>query len=207
DAGRGLTSFTKEVRTVRCPDSDGVRNIVLVDTPGCNNSFMTDSQVLAEIAWWLIKVYEKNIKLHGILYFHPISVYTIRETAARNYNIFKELWGKDYCKNVILVTTMWGQVSEEVGSEREQDLQSDFWREMISLGSTIRPFKGTTESAWNVINSLSVSGTDGRRPLQIQREMVDEYLPLQLTAAGRAVANRLLSLASDLKYLKKDPKR
>ncbi|KIK16170.1 hypothetical protein PISMIDRAFT_686573, partial [Pisolithus microcarpus 441] len=48
---------------------------------------------------------------------------------------FKEPWGKDYCKNVILVTTMWDQVSEEVGSERERDrIQSDFWREMISLG-------------------------------------------------------------------------
>ncbi|KIK16169.1 hypothetical protein PISMIDRAFT_275983 [Pisolithus microcarpus 441] len=56
DAGCGLTSSTKEVRTVQCPDSDGVRNIVLVDTPGCNNSFMTDSHVLVEIAWWLITV-------------------------------------------------------------------------------------------------------------------------------------------------------
>ncbi|KAI6033512.1 hypothetical protein BKA83DRAFT_4178022 [Pisolithus microcarpus] len=93
DAGRGLTSFTKEVRTVRCPHFDGVRNIVLVDTPGCNNSFMTDYQVLAEIAWWLITVLEKDIKLHDILYFHPISVYRTRETAARNYNTFKELWG------------------------------------------------------------------------------------------------------------------
>ncbi|KAI6033612.1 hypothetical protein BKA83DRAFT_4178638, partial [Pisolithus microcarpus] len=89
DAGCGLTSSTKEVRTVQCPDSDGVRNIVLVDTPGCNNSFMTDSHVLVEIAWWLITVYENNIKLHGISCFHPISVYRIGETAVRNYNVLQ----------------------------------------------------------------------------------------------------------------------
>ncbi|KAI6033678.1 hypothetical protein PISMIDRAFT_114048, partial [Pisolithus microcarpus 441] len=118
------------------------RNIVLVDTPGCNNSFMTDSQVLAEIAWWLITAYAKNIKLNGMPYFHPISDYEIRERMSRNYSIFKELCGKDNCKNVIFVTTMWDRVSEEVGSEREQDLHSDFcWWEMISLGSNHSPLQ------------------------------------------------------------------
>ncbi|KAI5985486.1 hypothetical protein EDD15DRAFT_2582453 [Pisolithus albus] len=207
DAGHGSTSYTKEVRTVRHPHSDGVRSIVLVDTPGCNNSFMTDFQVLAEIAWWLRSSYKKNIKLHGILYFHPISDHIIRETVSRNYTIFKALCGKDYCKNVIFVTTMWDQVSAETGSERERDLQSDFWRAMINLGSTTRRFKGTMESAWNIINSLSVPQAAERCPLQIQREMVEDYLPLQLTTAGRAITDRILSLVSDLKHLRKGPKR
>ncbi|KAI5996971.1 P-loop containing nucleoside triphosphate hydrolase protein [Pisolithus albus] len=207
DADHESTSYTKEVHTVRYPHSDGVRNIVLVDTPGCNDSFMTDIQVLAEITWWLITVYEKSIKLHGILYFHPISDHIIRETAERNYHIFQEMCGKDYCKNVIFVTTMWDQVSEEVGSEREQDLRSDFWRAMIALGSTTRRFNGTTESASNIINSLCVSQMAECRTLQIQREMVDEYLPLQLTSAGKVITNRLLNSVSDLKRLKKGPKR
>ncbi|KAI6033493.1 hypothetical protein BKA83DRAFT_4032238, partial [Pisolithus microcarpus] len=190
DAGRGSTSFTKEVRPVRCPHPDGVRSIILVDTPGCNDS-MTDFHVLGEIALWLAGVYEKNIKLNGMLYFHPISDHAIRERMSRNYNIFKELCGKDNCKNVIFVTTMWDNVSEEVGSEREQDLQSDFWRAMIGLGSTTHRFEDTTESAWKIINSLCDSRTAERRPLQIQREMVDAYLPLHQTAAGGAIINRL----------------
>ncbi|KAI6033503.1 hypothetical protein PISMIDRAFT_16616 [Pisolithus microcarpus 441] len=88
---------TKEVWPIRY-SHPGVRDIVLVDTPGCNDS-MTDFQ------------------------------------------------GKDYFKNVTFVTTMWDQVSEEVGWEREQDLRSDFWREMINLGSTTHRFEGTTELA------------------------------------------------------------
>ncbi|KAI5991846.1 hypothetical protein EDD15DRAFT_2117948, partial [Pisolithus albus] len=197
DAGRGSTPFTKEVRPIRY-SRPGVRDIVLVDTPGCNDS-MTDFQVLGEIAQWLTAIYAKNIKLNGMLYFHPISKHTMRETTSRDFNMFKELCGKDNFKNVVFVTTMWDKVPKEVGLEREQDLQSDFWRAMISLGSTIQRFEGTTESAWKIINSLSVSQTAERGPLQIQREMVDEYLPLDCTAAGKTIINRLLSMASDLK--------
>ncbi|KAI6033497.1 hypothetical protein PISMIDRAFT_687396 [Pisolithus microcarpus 441] len=83
---------------------------------------MMDFQVLGEIALWLTAIYDKNIELNGVLYFHPISDDIIIETVSRNYNIFKEMCGKDYFKNVIFVTTMWDEVSEEVGSEREQDL-------------------------------------------------------------------------------------
>ncbi|KAI5985475.1 hypothetical protein EDD15DRAFT_1631340 [Pisolithus albus] len=110
--------------------------------------------------------------------------------------------GKDYFKNVIFVTTMWDEVSEEVGSERKQDLRSDFWREMINLGSTSHRFQGTTESAWKIINFLAE-----RRPLQIQREMVDDHLPLQLTAAGGAIINRLFVLWSAMKKFQKGTKR
>ncbi|KAI5993981.1 hypothetical protein EDD15DRAFT_2196406 [Pisolithus albus] len=209
DAGYGSTSFTKDVRPVRYPHPDGVRSIILVDTPGCNDS-MADFQVLGEIALSLtamqvaylalkfsiltLSSYDKNIELNGFLYFLPISVDIILETVSRNYNIFKEMCGKDYFKNVIFVTTMWDEVSEEVGSERKQDLRSDFWREMINLGSTSHRFQGTTESAWKIINFLSDSRTAERRRLQIQREMVDDHLPLQLTAAGGAIINRLLVL-------------
>ncbi|KAI5985479.1 hypothetical protein EDD15DRAFT_2554503 [Pisolithus albus] len=197
DAGRGSTSFTKEVRPVRCPHPHGVRSFILVDTPGCNPS-MTDFHVLGEIALWLAGIYEKN-KLNGMLYFHPISDHVIRERTSRNYNVFKELYGKDNCKNVIFVTTMWDDVWEEVGSEREQDLQSDFWRAMIGLGSPTHRFEGTTESAWKIVNSLFDSRTAERRPLQIQRELVDAYLPLHQTAAGGArgaTINRLSFLSS-----------
>ncbi|KAI5997145.1 hypothetical protein EDD15DRAFT_2163109, partial [Pisolithus albus] len=45
--------------------------------------------------------YEKNIKLNGMLYFHPIPDHVIGERMSRNYHIFKELCGKDNCKNVI----------------------------------------------------------------------------------------------------------
>ncbi|KAI5991864.1 hypothetical protein EDD15DRAFT_1062007 [Pisolithus albus] len=97
-----------------------------------------------------------------MLYFRPTSDYEIRERMSRNYNVFKELRGKDNLTNVVFVTAMWDGVSEEVGSEGERDLQSA----MISMGSTIQRFERTTESAWRIINSLPASRMAECRPLR-----------------------------------------
>ncbi|KAI6040123.1 P-loop containing nucleoside triphosphate hydrolase protein, partial [Pisolithus marmoratus] len=153
-ARHDLMSHTKEVRPVRYPHSDGIRNIVFLDTPGFDDTSITDVQILRQIAHWLNATYKKNIKLGGVLYMHRISGNRVSGTLLRNYNMLKELCGKDNFKNIILVTTMWDEVTEEVGSARERELQSDFWRSMISFGSTIHRFEGTMESAWKIINSL-----------------------------------------------------
>lgn len=198
-AGHDLMSYTKEMRPVRYPHSDGVRNIVLVDSPGFDDTFMTDAQILRQIALWLNATYQKNIKLSGVLYLHRISDNRISGTPLRNYGMFKELCGKENFKNVILVTTMWDEVTEEGGSAREKELQSDFWQYMINLGSTVHRFEGTTESAWNIINSLSLASSVQRHPLQIQREMVDEHVLLHRTAAGRAVMATFTGFMSGIK--------
>ncbi|KAI5997225.1 hypothetical protein F5J12DRAFT_851576, partial [Pisolithus orientalis] len=190
-AGHDLMSYTKEMRPVRYPHSDGIRNIVLVDTPGFDDTFMTDAQILREIAHWLNTAYKKNLKLSGVLYLHRISDNRVSGTPLRNYNMFKELCGKENFKNIVLVTTMLAQ--------HESELRSDFWRSMINLGSAIHRFDGTMESAWKIISCLSVAPPVQRRPLQIQREMVDEHVPLHRTAAGRAVVATLTDVMSGVK--------
>lgn len=101
--------------------------------------------------------------------------------------------------DVIFVTTMWNEVSEEVGWEREQELQSDFWWKMINLGSFTHRFERTTDSAWKIINSLPLSRPAEHHPLQIRRETVDEFLPLYRTAAGRTLVDSLTNLMSGSK--------
>ncbi|KAI5999560.1 P-loop containing nucleoside triphosphate hydrolase protein [Pisolithus albus] len=198
-AGHDLMSYTKEMRPVRYPHPDGIRNIVLVDSPGFDDKFMTDVEILREIAHWLCATHNKNIKLSGVLYLHRISDKRVSGAPLRNYHMFKALCGEENFKNVVLVTTMWDEVTEEVGSAREKELQSDLWRSMMNLGSTMQRFDGTTESAWNIINSFSLAPPVQRRPLRIQREMVDEHLPLHRTAAGRAVLATLADLVSGMK--------
>ncbi|KAI5992853.1 P-loop containing nucleoside triphosphate hydrolase protein [Pisolithus marmoratus] len=205
-AGHDLMSYTKEMRPFRYPHSDGIRNIVLVDTPGFDDTFVTDAQILRQIAYWLNATYKKNIKLSGVLYLHRISDNRVSGTPLRNYNMFKELCGKENFKNVILVTTMWDEVTEEAGLAREKELQSDFWRSMICLGSTIHRFEGTMESAWKIINSISVVRPVQRRPLQIQREMIDNHVPLHRTAAGRPIMASLTGLILSVKGIFKRPR-
>ena len=51
--GNDLKSQTHAVHPIRCLHPDGRRNIVLVDTPGFDDTFMSDAQILRIIAHWL----------------------------------------------------------------------------------------------------------------------------------------------------------
>ena len=51
--GYDLKSQTQAVQSIRCRHPDGRRNIVLVDTPGFDDTHMSDAQVLRIIANWL----------------------------------------------------------------------------------------------------------------------------------------------------------
>ncbi|KAL4080714.1 P-loop containing nucleoside triphosphate hydrolase protein [Scleroderma citrinum] len=210
-AGHDLVSCTKEIRAVRCPHPDGERNIVLVDTPGFDDTFMSDTQVLRNIAEWLKATYKQKVLLSGLLYFHRILDNRVAGTPLRNLNMFKELCGKDNFKNVVLVTTMWDEVLEDVGLQREEELQNEFWKVMTRLGSTTRRFHLTKESAWEIIGAISVSIPEERRPLLIQQEMVDEYKPLHKTSSGKTVLRSISYVFSGFKRFfgrsKKDIKR
>ena len=113
--------------------------------------------------------------------------------------MFKELCGRDNFKNVVLVTTMWDQVSEDEGLEREDELENVFWQSMIRLGSSTHRFLFTEKSAWEIINTISVSPPGERRPLQIQREMVDQNKPIHKTSAGKAVLQSITDIFSGIK--------
>ncbi|KAL4078012.1 P-loop containing nucleoside triphosphate hydrolase protein [Scleroderma citrinum] len=198
-AGHDLVSCTKEIRAVRYPHPDGERNIVLVDMPGFDDTFVSDTQVLRNIAEWLKTTYKRKVLLSGLLYFHRISDNRMAGTPLRNLNMFKELCGRDNFKNVVLVTTMWDEVLEDVGLQREKELQSEFWKTMIRLGSTTRRFHLTEESAWEIINTISASLPEERRPLLIQQEMVDEHKPLHKTSAGKTVLRSITAIFSSMK--------
>ena len=110
-------------------------------------------------------------------------------TSLRNLAVFKDLCGHDNLKNVILVITMWNEVQDQsIGSEREKELLSDFWKDMVDHGSHTCRFDGSPESAWEIISHLDLKGSRQRRiSLQIQREMVDENTPFDQTSAAKTL--------------------
>lgn len=55
--------------------------------------------------------------------------------------------------NVIIATTMWGNVSEEEGEEREEQLNREFLPKMG--GSKTLRFERTYASAWRIIGSVT----------------------------------------------------
>jgi predicted GTPase len=56
--GHGLVSCTDKVRAVRCHHPSEDCDIVLVDTPGFDDTFKSDAKILEHIANWLKETFE-----------------------------------------------------------------------------------------------------------------------------------------------------
>lgn len=165
---------------------------MLVDSPGFNDTYKSETQVLKEIAEWLGDSYEKKTKLSGIIYMHPIKSERMEGSAMRHLRMFRELCGEEPLRNVILVTSFWDQVSRDVGERREQELQRtpDFWGRMVDKGSRVARFEGR-DSALSIVLRLA---NQNPLPLSIQQEMIEQGKPLIETAAGIAVNEELVRL-------------
>ena len=179
-------------------------DLVLVDTPGFEHSDITDVDILKIIAAWLKTTYvllvnpqhllltcyfcryEKNILLSGLLYFHRISDNRMAGTPLMHVRMFEKLCGENAFHNVILTTTMWDEVEEEIGEERERELKTKYWRKMMERNSKTRRFLRTRESAFDIIEPL-IEAANNRSSVLLQEELVDMRKSLPETAAGREV--------------------
>jgi hypothetical protein len=106
----------------------------------------------------------------------------------RNFNMFRELCGNSTLKNVAIVTNMWGEVSQEVGEEREHELETEecFFGSAIGKGAELLRHNNTIQSAQAILRHVVHNRP---LPLRIQQEIVDEHMDLGDTAAGE-VLNR-----------------
>ena len=101
----------------------------------------------------------------------------------KHLKIFQNLCGTGALKNVILVTTMWDEVDEEEGSNRENELTTRYWKTMIELGCHTSRFHNNTESALDIVSQFQ----DARCTVLLQKEWVDLNLELAETSAGRTL--------------------
>ncbi|KAF9467103.1 hypothetical protein BDZ94DRAFT_1280464 [Collybia nuda] len=192
-AGDSLHSETSQIRAIRVLHPRTKLPIVLVDTPGFNDTNMSDTQVLSMIAKWLETTYKRKVQLSGIIYLHRISDNRMSGSPLKNLNMFGRLCGDGAIEHVILVTTMWDRVKEEVGVPRESELKKKYWHQMIQLGSTTQRFRKTPESAWDIIDSLEKKGV----ALLLQEEMVNLKLLLSETEAGKTLYSTLQKQVAD----------
>jgi hypothetical protein len=117
-------------------------------------------------------------------------------SALRNLAMFRKLIGDHALRNVTVVTTMWSQIDQIMGAERERELVNTpkFWGTMVSRGSSVARFDGTREGAFSIIHSQLNKTT---RTLNIQKEMIDitfSYQTLKLEKKSLR-ASRISSLS------------
>ena len=164
----------------------------LIDTPGFDDTYRTDSDVLKDLAYWLAASYGRGFKLTGIIYLHPITATRMSGSAFKNLRTFRKLCGKQSMSSIVLATTMWSNTSSQDGDIRETDLKetAEFWGDMIREGSVTYRHTGDHHSAMNIISLLTNRHTT--TVLGLQSEMVDENKSLDNTEAGREVEGELI---------------
>ena len=94
----------------------------------------------------------RHMTIAGIICFHEITL-TRMGWAARG--AFTTLLCTDaLLRNVLLVTTKWGEVGSITGQKREEDLKNIYWKDMMQSGATITRFEPTPTSTSTILGML-----------------------------------------------------
>lgn len=180
------TTEVKEYR-FRCQDT----NFVLIDTPGFDDTNISDPVILQSITEWLTRLYLDGQKLNGIIYLHRITDPRMQGSASRNFSMFRQLCGPDFYKQVILGTTFWSTMSRipngsAIGQQRVDELvrTSGFWGFMVQKGSEVWRIPEERHAARNLL--LKFSALDSAI-LQIQDEVVNRGIQQSCTSVAKTV--------------------
>ncbi|KAL2827118.1 hypothetical protein BJY01DRAFT_255786 [Aspergillus pseudoustus] len=168
------------------------QTVYLIDTPGFDDTNRSDTEVLKEIARWLVASYKGKILLNGIIYLHRIADIPMQGSARKNLIMFRQLCGENALKRVVLVTTMWDKVPEDEAVRREKKLidTPEFWGWMLGKGSSCQRHYNTEDSALVIVNELA--GHTLPVATELQRQMVDEKKELGDTSTGQELQSEMV---------------
>ena len=107
--------------------------------------------------------YKGKINLTTIVYLHRISDNRMPGSVLRNLRVIASLCGQKAMPNVILATTVWGRVEAEIGLRRVEQLQRNFWKDMLADGCEIDRFDNSYESARRIVDSFAGKNPTSKR--------------------------------------------
>lgn len=150
--------------------------------------------------------YDDGMSVAGIIYLHDLSLPRVTRTARKNLEILHKLCGKKAVEKVILATTKWELVDEQVGTNFEKQLTTGFWKEIASSPGQIARFTGTSISAWQIIGRVLDQLRLKTPPtaLRLQEELVDLQKLLPDTEVGRKLRSTLQELLKTQIKLEKE---
>ena len=102
--------------------------------------------------------------------------------------MFRKLCGESTLKNVVLVTNMWEEDSQDISEAREKQLSGKFFKSALDKGAQMVRHHNTTKSAHDIVRKIMKN-----HPvvLRIQQELVDEGKTIINTAAGESINREL----------------
>jgi hypothetical protein len=149
--------------------SIGGTKLLVIDTPGFDDSKRSDSDVVIEISACLTAQAAMGVRLLGIVYIQDITVARMRRSLKRELEMMKKIVGKKNYRHVLLVTTKWGDRSRLREFEgRQYELEDDYWSDMIDGRAGVHRFDGSTDSARSIIAQLNFGVSV---ELELQRQL------------------------------------
>lgn len=108
----------------------------------------------------------------------------------KNFRAFRNLCGEQTLRNVVIVTNMWGDVTPQLGEQRERELatKDEFFKPGLDKGAKMMRHNNVLGSAQEIIRHLLKNNP---MALQIQREIVDEHKDVSQTAAAAEIEREL----------------
>ncbi|PCH42104.1 hypothetical protein WOLCODRAFT_119951 [Wolfiporia cocos MD-104 SS10] len=191
----GLRSCTTELQTVELVLDE--QPVILIDTPGFDDTVKPQALVLKEIATSLRLLFQGERNVDGLIYMHRISDIRMGGTSLNIYRIFSKLCGAGAMKNVVIATTMWSQVRAEVGRTREEELRNNYFKNALDRGARMASHDGSKDSAIKIITDLLAIMTEPQM-LQVQDDMVIQRKAIHDTEAGMQLDKELDQLILDL---------
>ncbi|KAK3391792.1 P-loop containing nucleoside triphosphate hydrolase protein, partial [Sordaria brevicollis] len=186
EVGHTMESTTQNPQAVKLfLDEKQTESVTVVDTPGFDDTWRTDEEVLEVIAEYMATQYVLGVPLKGIIYMHSITEVRMKGSSRKFLKMFQSLCGDDAMKKVILVTTHWDAIKPaEMGdaTRREQELIDRWWAPMLRKGSWTTRYHGTRESAEALV--LELAEDEESIVLDVQRELIDYNKKLGETRAG-----------------------
>ncbi|OCL07324.1 hypothetical protein AOQ84DRAFT_276934, partial [Glonium stellatum] len=189
--GHGLASETVNIKEYQF-SHQGV-NYALIDTPGFDDTYRNDGDIINSILQWLESSYRAGTKLNGIVYLHRLSDQRMPGSALKNLTMFRRLCGPKALGNVVLATTFWESLPDELAEKREKELRDkeDFWGGMIQKGSVVRRLRRGFDSAIRIVGEIALKN---KVTFQAQDEMVNQNMsPQKTTAAGGMIHTQLVA--------------
>ncbi|KAL6248635.1 hypothetical protein RBB50_004890 [Rhinocladiella similis] len=177
-----LKSVAPEIVISRWPQKE--RDLVLVDTPGFEDTNRTSDKVLRLVSEKFADLYRCGISINASIYLHPMTEARMQPGSIMNLSTFKSLVGEAKWRSVILLTTRWDTVEKADGVKKENELRNtkQFWGDLVDGGATIMQHNRRDRmSARNVLDKTVEFATP--TPLQVQEEIVSQGLPSDRTEA------------------------
>ena len=155
------------------------QRVILIDTPGFDDTHNDNVQVLQKIITYLCTIYDSGrLSLAGLIYAQRITDPRMSGSSLKSLRIFEKLCGEKNFANVMIVTTMWDVLKTEEARENAKERQTilkdtaEFFGHLVNGGAIMAEYDDTYDGALDVVETIS--GRKQRLVLDVQREMLNK---------------------------------